>query len=211
MINDSQRTTGMTAGIVIAFVCQLCGECCGSMGEIIVIRERNRDGTLRIGFMPTGEERSVSLDPEKQDLFDKTAPVSGLACPFLREQSPGRAICTVHSSRPELCRQYGCFRILILDSNGRRLGRVMGGTRYFISRDPKISAFWQQECRHLNITDEQAWEEEVDRLLSLEGYRIVRCDAGAGFRCRNYSSISDITNGNIKTNFSGVLTATFQY
>jgi uncharacterized protein len=160
----------------VSFRCRLCGECCSSMGEIIEIREQTGPSAFRIGFTVTGEERMVVLDPDKQALWSgqdirKTRP---MACPFLREQDPGTVICTVHDTRPELCRQYSCFRILVLDRNGKKIGRVMDGTRYFVTWDSGLRTIWDRECANLTAPDEPGWEEAVSDRLAREGYGIVR-------------------------------------
>ncbi len=158
----------------MAFLCQMCGECCSTMGEIISILEQTGSTTFRIGYSATLEERVVTLDPDKQDLFFTARPKTSLACPFLREQGPGRLICTVHQSRPELCRQYSCFRILILDAEGCRVGRVMDKSRHFTTTDPRLHAIWQTKCRLEDIPDEEEWEREVEEILSRAGYRVIR-------------------------------------
>ena len=148
----------------MVFRCRQCGECCSSMGEIIGIRKQ------------TGEERQVSIDPDKQELFraQDILKKRAMACPFLREREDGTVICTVHATRPELCRQYGCFRVLVTGPRGERLGRVMDGSRFFTTMDHKLRALWDREIAPLTIADETLWEEEVDRILSAAGYHIVR-------------------------------------
>lgn len=120
----------------MAFVCLMCGDCCSTMGEIISILEQTDTTTFRIGYSATLEERAVTLDPDKQDLFFATSPKTTLACPFLRERTPGWFICTVHQSLPELCRQYFCSRIPVIDPAGRHVGRVRDGSRDFTTTGP---------------------------------------------------------------------------
>jgi uncharacterized protein len=92
------------------------------MGEIISIREKTGDAEFRIWYTTTGEERTVHVDPDKMDLFFTKTPQTTMACPFLREQATGTVICTVHRSRPDICHEYSCFRILVLDTEGKRAG-----------------------------------------------------------------------------------------
>lgn len=158
----------------MAFECFQCGECCSTMGEIISIREKISDTGFRIGYSTTGEERVVVLDPDKQHLFVMKTRSNTLACPFLREQTPGRSICTAHHSRPELCRQYSCYRILVLDRDGRRAGKVWDRSQYFTSTDPRLNGLWNSACRGLDIPDEARWEEEIEKILTNAGYQIVR-------------------------------------
>ena len=146
------------------------------MGEIIEIRERTGPSAFRIGFTVTGEEREVTIDPEREALWSRQAkdPRRAMACPFLREEGIGSVICTVHHSRPELCRQYSCFRVLVLDREGEKIGRVVDGTRYLDSGDAGLKKTWDRECAGLDITDEDCWEEAVENRLVSSGYRVIR-------------------------------------
>lgn len=158
----------------MTFHCRMCGGCCSTMGEIISILEQTGSITFRIGFSATLEERLVTLDPEKLDLFFTTRHKTSLACPFLREQAPGRIICTAHQSRPELCRHYSCFRILVLDPAGHRVGRVMDGSRHFTTTDSRLQEIWKAECQLKDIPDEDAWEQKVEEILTHAGFRVIR-------------------------------------
>jgi Fe-S-cluster containining protein len=146
------------------------------MGEIIRLREEIGPFRFRIWYTPTGEEREVVVDPDKQYLFE--SPVDerriSLACPFLRQRGAHEKICVVHLSRPDLCRQYSCFRMLILDKDGRKVGRVMDGSRYLTATDPRLQELWANECAGLLIPDEALWEDTVTGVLTREGYRIIR-------------------------------------
>ena len=145
------------------------------MGEIIRIREQTGPDEFRIWFTVTGEERVVTLDPDKQALFRSGRTGSqSLACPFLRRNSDGLFTCTVHHSRPDLCRQYACFRVLVLDSKGLKHGRVVEHTRYFVSADPLLNALWKNTIEPAVISDEDLWEEHVELVLTAAGYRVVR-------------------------------------
>jgi len=153
----------------------MCGECCSSMGEVIEIREQTGPSAFRIGFTVTGEEREVKIDPGREALWSRQGMKRRtMACPFLREEEPGAVICTVHHSRPDLCRQYSCFRILVLDGEGKKIGRVVDGTRYFDSANAGLREAWDQECAGVDITDEDCWEEAVENRLESAGYRVVR-------------------------------------
>ena len=146
------------------------------MGEIIEIREVLESGSVRIGLSVTGEERIVSVDPEKRDLFrsQEIRTIRPMACPFLRENSNKKFVCSVHTSRPELCRQYSCYRILVLDSRNNRIGRVTDASRYFTTPDADLRRLWNQEIAGIEIPDEACWEEHVEQTLTRAGYRVVR-------------------------------------
>jgi uncharacterized protein len=157
----------------MVFACRMCGECCSTMGEIISIREKTGDSEFRIRYT-TGEERDVNLDPDKKDLFFTKTPQNTMACPFLREEMPGRSLCTVHNSRPDLCRQYSCFRILVLDAQGKHAGRVLDKTRYFTATDSRLHEIWNAQCRMLETEQDFLWEDEVKKVFTRAGYFVVK-------------------------------------
>ncbi len=160
----------------MAFTCQRCGECCSSMGEIIWIGKQTGPFEFRIRYMTTGEERTVIIDHDKRDLYagQDILTLRPSACPFLRIRSPKEVICTVHQSRPDLCRQYSCFRILFLDPQGRRAGRVIDASRYLVTTDAGLRRLWDDEISGAEIPDEKNWEEHVEKIMTRAGYRVVR-------------------------------------
>lgn len=146
------------------------------MGEIIEILTELDPFFFRIKFSVTGEERVVSVDPDKQELFrlqdDNT--LLPMACPFLRQTSNKKYVCSVHISPPELCCQYSCYRILVLDSQEKKVGRVTGASRYFITEDADLRKLWNREIVGIAIPDEKCWEEHVEQTLTRAGYQVIR-------------------------------------
>lgn len=159
----------------MTFTCQQCGECCCMMGEVIEIREETGPRCYRIGYTTTGEERQVAIDPDKADLFSgRTATAKrSPACPFLREVSPGRTLCTIHASRPDLCRHYSCFRVLVLDPEGNRIGKVREHSRILMTMDHPLREVWDRDISRIDNPDERCWEECVEQVLSRKGYRVI--------------------------------------
>jgi hypothetical protein len=146
------------------------------MGDIIGIEAETEAHRFRIRFSATGEEIAVTLGADNQELF-RTQDIRLLrpmACPFLRFDLQGRAICTIHETRPDLCRLYTCFRLLILDPEGHPIGRVQDGTRIFSTMNEDLRALWQDEIAGVNIPGEAAWEAQVADVFSQAGYRIVK-------------------------------------
>jgi len=159
----------------LAFTCQQCGECCSSMGEIIEILEDLGTGSFRIGFTVTGEERIVSIDPEKQELFhkQKIQTLRPMACPFLRESGTNKFVCSVHTSRPGLCRRYSCYRILVMDLQGQRVGKVADASRNLTTTNDNLRKLWNREIADVAIMGEDDWEIHVEHTLTRRGYRLV--------------------------------------
>lgn len=159
----------------MTFVCQRCGDCCSSMGVIISIQEQTGSCTFRIGFTD-GEERVVCVDPDKRELFltGQQDEKRTLSCPFLRDRGSRERICTVHASRPDLCRHYLCSRILVLGPGGTKAGRVLQGTRSFSTEDGSLRALWNRAIQDIRIPDEDAWGKYVEEVFSRAGYRVIR-------------------------------------
>jgi Fe-S-cluster containining protein len=117
----------------------------------------------------------VVVDPDKVNLFCDTGIFGKLpaACPFFRyDQASSKGYCTVHLTRPEICRDYGCWRILILDAGGKRAGRIMG-RRHLASEDDRLTRLFEEHINHLSEADDTAWDERVIPVLVAAGY-IVR-------------------------------------
>jgi uncharacterized protein len=160
----------------MVFRCQQCGECCSYMGDIIDIAGKTGPSMFRIRFSVTGEERIVVVDPDKENLFhtQDIRLLRPMACPFLRFDMKGRALCTIHETRPGLCRGYTCFRLLILDPEGNHIGRVQDESRFFSTMNDGLRELWDDKISGVNIPDEAAWEVYVADVFSRAGYRIVR-------------------------------------
>jgi len=121
----------------------------------------------------TGERTAVVVDPDKVTLFSDQSIVAEHpnACPFLRfDRSTAKGYCTVHQTRPAICRDYGCWRMLILDPEGRRAGRIMG-QRHLASEDPALTALFRDRIDSL-VTDDRLWDETVIRVLNQAGYTV---------------------------------------
>lgn len=145
------------------------------MGAIISIREQIGSWEFRVGFCD-GEERTVSIDPDKRGLFQvqEQTDKKSLACPFLRNDIPDKRICTVHATRPELCRSYICSRIQILNKNGKKCGRVLTGSRIFETEDRILRDLWNRMLRDVRIEDDEEWERRVGDVFEKEGFRVIR-------------------------------------
>jgi Fe-S-cluster containining protein len=146
------------------------------MGDIIGIEDRIDPMRFRIRFSVTGEEQMVTVDPDWVGLFrsQDIGQIRPMACPFLMFREPGHACCTVHNSRPDLCRRYTCFRVLILDGQGNHIGRVQDGSRFFSTMNTELRKLWQDKIEGVDIPDEAAWETHVADVFSRAGYRIVQ-------------------------------------
>jgi Fe-S-cluster containining protein len=158
----------------MVFECQQCGECCHHMGQVHEIKETRSDVEFLVNNQYTGEKTVVVVDQDKQSLFlDKSIfREQPEACPFLRYNPVDRkSYCTVHQTRPEICRDYGCWRVLILNTAGLRAGRIMY-QRTFVSEDADLTRLWMECVDPLDEPDDKLWEARVTRILINTGYSV---------------------------------------
>jgi Fe-S-cluster containining protein len=94
------------------------------------------------------------------------------ACPFFRyENFSAKGYCTVYLTRPEICRDYGCWRLLILDSGGNRAGRIIG-QRHLASEDEALTRLFEEHINNLVESDDAVWDDRVIRMLVKAGYTV---------------------------------------
>ncbi|MFA5266558.1 MAG: YkgJ family cysteine cluster protein [Methanoregula sp.] len=122
----------------------------------------------------TGEETSVSIDPDKRDLFldEDIFNTHPHACPIFRHLPGSEKACrTGHLTRPVICRDYGCWRLLILDHRGRRVGKIKY-TRSLCSEDALLTKIWDECIEHREEPDDHIWEDMMIRTLTRAGYTV---------------------------------------
>ncbi len=139
----------------------------------------------------TGDAEEVRVDPDKIALFEDRSSIEGLpdACPFLRfetlrvsrapfhrniafDTKTGKALCTVHLTRPDLCREY-CCRLLVLDAQGNLAGRVTYQTALIPDTD-ELGRLWERVQPTLNGLSGTEWDDAFIEILTATGYRVRR-------------------------------------
>ena len=94
---------------MMASSCTRCGKCCMHMGEIIGIEQATGDLEFSVRIDPVMAGFPARIDEEFRKLFLDRSWIEGhpAACPFLR---PDGALftCTIHGSRPGICKVYFC-------------------------------------------------------------------------------------------------------
>jgi Fe-S-cluster containining protein len=156
--------------------CRQCGECCSHLGLVHTIKEKRGNDEFLVNNEYTGEKTGVRIDPGRAALFADQSIFKMLpeACPFLRfEPGSGKGFCTVHLTRPAICRDFFCWRLLILDGAGSWVGRIMY-QRYFCSDDPVLTTIWNQSVRTLDEPDDRVWEENMVHIITRAGYVVKR-------------------------------------
>jgi Fe-S-cluster containining protein len=156
------------------FECSQCGECCSHLGLVHTIREDYGKNRFLVNNEYTGEKTIVTVDPDKYLLFCDRSIFTERpeACPFFRyDRSEEKGYCTVHLTRPEICRDYGCWRILILGPDGKRAGRIMC-QRFLASEDERLSRLFEERISVCGELDDAAWDEHLIRALVVAGYTV---------------------------------------
>jgi uncharacterized protein len=158
----------------LAFECARCGECCSQLGYVHRIREEYGEYRFLVHNHYTGEDTPVGVAADKRALFDDKRIFEELphACPFFRHQ-PGStdACCTVHITRPGICRDYECWRLLVLDHAGWRAGRIRN-SRTLVSDDPILTSLWERCADVHDEPDDRRWEDGMIRVLGKAGYSV---------------------------------------
>lgn len=159
----------------MVFDCLQCGECCSYLGQVhTLVREISKTEFL-VRNEYTNEEKIVTLDPDKTEWYkDKSIyEMWPEACPFLRSDpdTPGRICCSVHLTRPDMCRSYGCWRILIKTQDGKIAGRIMG-PHFLRTEDKDLKKIWDEKIRDIKAPTHQAFDEAAFEILKNSGYSI---------------------------------------
>jgi Fe-S-cluster containining protein len=156
------------------FECIQCGVCCENLGLVYTISEDLGDYRFLICNTHTGEETTAIVDPDKRDLFRDTGIFSAVphACPFFRRHpDDSKAYCTIHETRPDICRKYQCWRMLILDHTGRRAGKIPH-SRSLRSEDSHLTRIWTECIEAISEQDDRIWEEMMIKILRRSGYSV---------------------------------------
>ena len=156
--------------------CFRCGECCSLMGQVLRIREETPENGFIVENRYTGALYHVSIDPDKGELPGSFADGTGHAtdtCPFYRFTGTERqGCCMIHMTRPDICRDYFCSRLTVLDTHGKRVARVFS-PRLLQSDTPSFRLLWERYIDPLAIDDEKAWEMSVTEILVRAGYSVL--------------------------------------
>lgn len=158
----------------LSFECLQCGECCSYLGTVLTIEEKIGDTEFIICNQYTGERKRVRIDPDKLHLYPDRSIFEELpeACPFLRpDPENDRICCTIHETRTDMCRSYGCWRLLIMNSKGKPVGRI-SGPRILRTKDEGLMRVWEEKVIPLDPSDQDEWDRRMKAALSGEGFSV---------------------------------------
>ena len=167
-----------------AFECDRCGKCCSSFGSFITIERQLNDRDYYCRYSVTNDLFPVHVDAEYADEVSERNPPTGGSgihagkkpCPFLCRTHEGDVpTCAVYATRPPVCREFRCYRMLVYDTNGRLAGKVIGAGEIRTS-DEELARIWKEKIitiphAHPPGANDPAWVTKVTGILAAHGYR----------------------------------------
>ena len=142
---------------MVRFECDLCGKCCASFGEFINVERQitAHDYFCRYGI--TNELFQVHVLPEYADEFadtfeeiQDTGTAYQKGCIFSHKNPDGPGfICMIYPSRPTICREFLCYRMLIKDRQSGELRGKLIGINELRTHDEMLAAIWRDKIAHL--------------------------------------------------------------
>ncbi|HZD43957.1 MAG TPA: YkgJ family cysteine cluster protein [Methanomicrobiales archaeon] len=139
------------------FECDWCGKCCVSLGEYITIVRQlsERDYFCRYGVtneifqVHVTEEFVDEVDADYDAMVDGDTSEIQKRCIFSRRNpnGPGYA-CAIYPTRPTICREFQCYRMLIYNVHGELLGKVIGFNE-LKTHDETLAQIWADRVAHL--------------------------------------------------------------
>ena len=154
-----QAVSGQERGYVMAkFECNWCGKCCDSFGEFITIERQltSRDYYCRYGI--TNEVFLVHVTPEFADEIDEAFTASDpkdpvpakKGCTFSRKNPDGKGFaCAIYETRPRICREFKCYRMLIHHPSTQELRGKVIGINELRTHDEILAAIWKEKISQL--------------------------------------------------------------
>jgi uncharacterized protein len=165
------------------FTCDSCGRCCSSFGAFIKIERQLNDRDYYCRYGVTNEVFPVRVDAAFADEIDgrfsavpgATVVTAKRSCPFLCRRPDGEGLaCAVYATRPPVCREFRCYRMLVYDKSGHLAGRVIGAGE-ISTDDPLLARLWKEECAAISHThppggNDPVWVQTVTVILAAHGY-----------------------------------------
>ena len=160
------------------FECDRCGKCCASLGPHITIERQLNDVDY---YCRSSIDNAIFLAhviPEyREEIADEFEPGGPLpsgpekkTCRFLRKNREGEGTaCAIYASRPKVCRDFRCYRMLIRTREGTICGRVIGKNT-IRTEDKVLEKLWNEQIAIIQYGDFAAWIKNVTGILAGYGY-----------------------------------------
>ncbi len=144
--------------VMVRFKCDLCGKCCASFGEFIHVERQITAHDYFCRYTITNELFQAHVLPEFADEFadaweemqEDGKDIRHKGCVFTKKNPEGPGfICISYPSRPTICREFLCYRMLI---NHRETGELRGkliGINELRTQDEVLAAIWKEKIAPL--------------------------------------------------------------
>jgi uncharacterized protein len=166
------------------FICDSCGRCCSSFGSFITIERQLNDRDYYCRYSLTRDLFPVHVSREYADeVSDRFSASSNSRascgkspCPFLCRKPDGEGFdCAIYDSRPPVCREFRCYRMLLYDRENRLIGKVIGAGEINTS-DEILARLWKQEIAsvphsHPPGGNDPSWVKKVTTILATHTFR----------------------------------------
>ena len=138
------------------FECDRCGKCCRSFGAFITIERQlsSRDYYCRFGitrelFLAHVEPEYADEIAEKYEEGESGDDASRKKCIFLQKEPDGNGFtCAIYPSRPLICREFQCYRMVIYNRDRQPCGTVIGRNE-LTTADEDLAKLWTEKVAHI--------------------------------------------------------------
>lgn len=160
------------------FECDRCGKCCVSLGPLITIERQLNDRDYYCRCKIDNTIFLAHVDPafrgEIADDFAEfgitTPSPEKKSCRFLRNDPGGvETVCAIYASRPKVCREFRCYRMIIRTRERMICGRVIGKNT-LRTEDAALENIWKEQVVAIPYGDYAAWTKAVAGILAEHGY-----------------------------------------
>ena len=158
---------------MVTFNCSGCGKCCTSFGDFIKIERQlnHREYYCRYGIKNELFLAHVEGDYTVSSPADSVEGEPAKGCPFLKKNFSGDGFtCAIYSTRPQVCKEFRCYRMLIYDREGHECGRLMG-THDLKTTDKTLEKIWKEEVAPIPGLRDRKQDKRVIDILAAHGYR----------------------------------------
>jgi Fe-S-cluster containining protein len=164
------------------FICDHCGKCCKSLGPAIIVERQLNDRDYYCRSTIDNAVFTARVEKEFQDEIadeflagecgndaEGTAP-----CRFMRrDPEAGQSRCAIYATRPDVCRKFQCYHIIVRDRDGIACGRVIGKNT-LRTDNPVLNTLWESEVAARPCGDASAWVSGVAAILARHGYTLEK-------------------------------------
>lgn len=160
------------------FACDRCGKCCVSLGTHITIERQLNDRDYYCRSAIDNAIVPVAVDPAYRnviaDEFEREDPdrrmKEKMPCIFLRKNPEGNGTaCAIYASRPKVCRDFRCYRMIIRNREGAVCGRVIGKNS-LRTDDEMLKKLWDDRVAAIPLGEPVAWAKTIAGILAEHGY-----------------------------------------